>query len=441
MGAFPCRRIGGLAVVIALFIALCTGCGVGASPIQGQPNGAPPNGAPPGGGSQTETSGTAATTFEVDASQSSAAYTSTSKDENAVRVQAGATVSLTDATVNKTGDSSSSDNSDFYGMNAGVLVRDGGVLTLTGGSISTDAAGGNGVFVYNTPSSATISDATIRTAKDNSGGIEVAGGGQITASDLDIVTQGNSSAALRSDRGGGTMNVSGGTYVTNGTGSPAVYSTAAIDVSGATLTANNSEAVVIEGANSVSLTNCSVTGDMAGTYGPDSGENIHSVMIYQSMSGDASQGGGTFSITGGSLTGINGDLFYVTNTTAAINLQGVELANGDGNLLTVAGNDGSRGWGSLGDNGGTATLTAEQQTLSGAIVVDAISSLDMSLSTGSTFTGTINSTGQAGTVKVTLSADSQWVLTADANISAFSGSTAGIVAQGYHLYVNGQQIV
>jgi len=443
MGAVPFRRIGSLAIVIGLAITVCTGCATGASPNQNAsppPNGAPPGGGP-GGGAQSETSGTAVTTFSADTSQASGSYASTGADENAVRVEGGANVSLTGPAVNKTGDSSDTDNSDFYGMNAGILVRDGAVLTLSGGSVTTDASGGNGIFVYNTASSATSSDATIRTSKDNSGGIEVAGGGQIIASNLDIVTQGNSAAALRSDRGGGTMNVTGGTYTTNGTGSPAIYSTAEIDVSGATLIANNSEAVVIEGANSVSLTNCTATGDMAGTYGADSGENIHSVMIYQSMSGDATQGGGAFSMTGGSLTGINGDLFYVTNTTATINLQNVALTEGIGNLLTVAGNDGSRGWGSLGNNGGSVTLTASQQTLAGAIEVDSISSLDMSLASGSTFTGTINSTNLAGTVNVTLSADSKWVLTADANISAFNGSASNIVAQGHHLYAGGEQVV
>jgi len=438
-------RLGRLAIVVGLVVAVGTGCSAGASPNPGDsggPGGAPPGDAPPGGGgSQTETSGTAVTMFSTDTSQSSTGYTSTGADENAVRVEGGATVHLTSPTVNKTGDSSSTDNSDFYGMNAAILVRAGGVLSLSGGVITTAASGGNGIFVYNTPSSATISDATIRTSKDNSGGVEVAGGGQITASNLDIVTQGNSAAAIRSDRGGGTMNVSGGTYTTNGTGSPAVYSTAAISVSEATLTANNSEAVVIEGANSVSLTDCTVTGNMAGTYGADSGENIHAMMIYQSMSGDATQGGGAFSMSGGSLTGVSGDLFYVTNTTATINLRNVKLTGGTGNLLTVAGNDGSQGWGSLGSNGGSVTLTAAQQSMSGAIEVDSISSLDMTLSQGSTFTGTINSTNQAGQVKVTLSADSQWVLTADANISAFSGSTADIVAQGHHVYADGQQIV
>ena len=110
------------------------------------------------------------------------------------------------------------------------------------------------------------------------------------ASNLDVETQGNSAAAIRSDRGGGTVQVSGGSYVTNGTGSPAIYCTADITVSNAELTANASEGVVVEGKNSVSLKGCNMTASMENTYNGDSEENIHAIMIYQSMSGDAQLG-------------------------------------------------------------------------------------------------------------------------------------------------------
>ncbi len=106
-------------------------------------------------------------------------------------------------------------------------------------------------------------------------------------------------AAIRSDRGGGTMTVNGGSYTSNGTGSPAVYSTADITVSDATLTANGSEAVCIEGLNSLKLTNCDLTGNMQDLSQNDCTWNV---ILYQSMSGDSEVGNSTFSMTGGSLT-------------------------------------------------------------------------------------------------------------------------------------------
>lgn len=193
----------------------------------------------------------------------------------------------------------------------------------------------------------TISDSTIATQADHSGGIQTTGGGTTYAHNLTIHTQGDSSAAIRSDRGGGTVQVEQGSYTTTGYNSPAVYSTADITVQDATLTAENSEALVIEGENAITLENCTVTGNMSDTQGASSEVNVHNVMIYQSMSGDAEVGTSAFSMTGGSLTGANGDLFYVTNTHCVLELSGVALENQDpdGYLLLVSGNDASRGWG------------------------------------------------------------------------------------------------
>ena len=56
------------------------------------------------------------------------------------------------------------------------------------------------------------------------------GGGITNAYNLDITTSGTSSAAIRSDRGGGTVYVDKGTYKTTGKGLPTIYSTADIIV-------------------------------------------------------------------------------------------------------------------------------------------------------------------------------------------------------------------
>ncbi|MEA5039900.1 MAG: hypothetical protein VB086_08680 [Clostridiaceae bacterium] len=388
------------------------------------------------GGSAEVTNGTSANTISSDTSVSGESYTSSGDDENALRVD-GAAVTLDKIKVKKSGgDSSNTENGDFYGQNAGLLALNGATVTITGATVNTSAVNGNGVFSYGEGTTVNISDSTIRTTERNSGGIQTTGGGTTNASNLDVETQGASSAAIRTDRGGGTVRVNGGSYVTNGTGSPSIYSTADIEVTGATLTANASEAVVVEGKNSVSLTNCSVTGNMSGTYAQDNSENIHNVMIYQSMSGDADEGLASFSMTSGSLTSKNGDMFYVTNTACTISLSGVTLTPTNDTLLRVAGNDSSRGWGTAGANGGTCTFTASDQTMSGAIIVDDISSLAMTLSGSSTYTGTINASGTAGAVSVTLQNGAKWSLTGDSYITSFSGDVSSIISNGYHVYVN-----
>lgn len=393
------------------------------------------------GGSGEVTNGTSANTITEDTEVDSETYTSTGDDENALRVD-GATVTLKDITIEKTaGSSSNTEDGDFYGLNAGLLVLNGATATITGATVNTSVTNGNGVFSYGEGTVVNISDSTIHTTENNSGGIQTTGGGTMNATNLDVETQENSAAAIRSDRGGGTVNVDGGSYVTNGTGSPAIYCTADISVSDATLTANASEGVVVEGKNSVALTDCEVTGNMSNTYNGDSDENIHCIMIYQSMSGDADVGEATFSAEGGSITAKTGDMFYITNTDCEITLKDVAFTLANDVFLRVEGNSSSRGWGTEGANGGDVTLTADSQEFTGNILVDEISSLALTMKNGTSCEGAINPDGDGGTVDVTLDDNSTWTLTGDSYITSFDGDTSNITANGYHLYVNGEQVL
>ena len=393
------------------------------------------------GGSGEVTNGTAAASLDDNASVSGETYTSSGDDENALRAD-GVTASLDNVTIEKTGgNSSNTEDGDFYGQNAGFLALNSANVTITGATVNTSVINGNGVFSYGEGTTVTISDSTIHTTERNSGGIQTTGGGTTIASNLTVDTEGDSSAAIRSDRGGGTVNVDGGTYTTSGVGSPAVYSTADITVKNATLTANNSEGLVIEGKNSIALENCDVTGNMTTSNGGSEEDNLHAVMIYQSMSGDAAMGEASFSSDGGSITSLSGDLFYMTNTSCTISLKDTKLVTANDQLLTIAGNNSSRGWGTSGSNGGDVVLTASSQEMDGNITVDDISTLDMTLSDGSAFTGTINSTGDAGDVSVTLDSSSTWTLTGDSYITSFDGDLSQINANGYQLYVNGSAVL
>ena len=375
--------------------------------------------------------GDSANTLTEDGTYKDKTYNSSGDDENALRVD-GAEATLDGITVNKSGGASSNvENGDFYGMNAALLATNGANVTIKNAKISSNAQNGNGVFSYGKGTVVNISDSEITTKADNSGGIQTTGGGTTNATNLTVTTSGNSSAAIRSDRGGGTVNVKKGSYTSNGYNSPAVYSTADITVSDATLTANNSEALVIEGKNSIKLNNCTVTGNMSDTKGSSSSENVHNVMIYQSMSGDADVGTSEFSMNGGSLVSNNGDMFYVTNTACKISLSGVEIKNNDNEayLMRICGNSAARGWGTAGSNGAQVEFTADSQTLSGNIIVDSISTLNMTFKGNSTFTGTINITenNEKGTAVsdnavITLEGGSVWNLTGNCTVTSISGS-------------------
>ena len=193
----------------------------------------------------------------------------------------------------------------------------------------------------------------------------------------------------------------------------------------ASLTAENSEALVIEGKNSITLENCTVSGSMSKTEGASSDENVHNVMLYQSMSGDADVGTAELSMTGGSLKGTSGDMFYITNTHAVISLNGVSIENTDkdGYLMRVTGNSAARGWGKLGENGAQAEVTVAAQTLEGDILVDSISTLSLTLTDSSSFKGTVNilenADGEAvdDNAVITVGEGCTWTLTGNCTIS------------------------
>ena len=419
------------------------------SASMGAPGGNAPGGGP-GMSSAKDITYAGATEITSATEVSGETYTSDTADESALLISTADSVTVTDFTATKTGDSDGGDNCNFYGLNAAVLAKDGANVTISGATITSDANGANGVFSYGgnggtngaagDGTTVTISDSTITTTGDGSGGIMTTGGGVTYASNLTIETSGTSSAAIRTDRGGGTVVVDGGSYTTNGLGSPAIYSTADITVSNAELTSNLSEGVCIEGMNSITLTNCDFT--VNNTQCNGHATFFDSIMIYQSMSGDADSGTSAFSMTGGSLTSQSGHVFHVTNTHAVVTLNDVTIINEDEDDILFSVCD--DGW-----SGATneAELNAVSQTLSGKVLVGSDSILTMNLTEGSSFTGCIsgeitNSRGETvstdvGEVNVTLDSTSTWTLTADCYITSFEGDASQVVSNGYTLYVNG----
>ena len=404
--------------------------------------GGPDNmGGGPGGGSSAPTSYDAVTDITEDTTESGKSYSSTGTDENAIHISNGASVNLSDFTVDRTSsESNGGDQSSFYGIGAGILVTD-GTAELKNGTITTDAKGGAGVFSYG-DGVVNISDTTIKTTKDTSGGIHVAGGGTLNAKNLTIETAGESSAAIRSDRGGGTMTVDGGSYTSTGTGSPAVYCTADIDIKNAKLTAKGSEAVCIEGLNSLKLTDCDLAGDM-----PENEQNdcIWTIILYQSMSGDSEVGNSTFDMEGGTLTSRAGGLFYTTNTESTFYLKNVKITPSESNdfFLKCTGNSNKRGWGKTGSNGADCEFTADTQVMEGDVIWDSISNLDFTMSNGSSLKGAFiqdkSSAGDGGSgyANLTIGSGCTWTVTADSLVTSLNNSGIIIDSDGKSVSIVG----
>ena len=411
---------------------------------QGQPGGdeqgAPGQGGPDGQ-SQGVDSYTAANEYTEDTTVSNETIESTGTDENAALISSGASVTLDNDTITRTSeDSKGGDNSSFYGVGAAVLATD-GTAYVKDGSVTTDAAGGAGLFAYG-DGTVYASGTIVKTTQDTSGGVHVAGGGTLYGWDLDVETNGESSAAIRSDRGGGTMVIDGGNYVSNGVGSPAIYSTADIAVSNATLTANGSEAVCIEGLNSIHLYDCDLTGNMSDL---DQNDNTWTVILYQSMSGDSEVGNSTFQMDGGSLTSENGGVFYTTNTESTITLNNVDINYNDDNefFLQCTGNTNQRGWGQFGVNGADCHFTGISQDMQGDVIWDSISDLDFYLTEGSSLTGAVvddesyAGEGGEGYCNVYVSADSTWTVTGDSTVSSLENEGTIVDSNGKTVTIQG----
>ena len=393
--------------------------------------------------SAAETSASAATAQSVAAANTAApeegdvATTDTLENsadgEHAIEAD-GTKAAYTNVAVNKTGEADG-DEADFYGENAAIFATNKATLDLSELVVKTNGTHANAVFSYGEGTTVNVSDSVIETSGNCSGGLMTTGGGAMNASNLNIHTTGNSSAAIRSDRGGGTVNVDGGSYTTDGTGSPVIYSTADITVANADLTSTASQGVVVEGKNSVTLNDATLTTSNT-TKNSDKSDWYQAVMIYQSMSGDAAEGASSFTMNGGSLTNKNGDVFFVNNTVTTISLDGAAITNedADGVFLRAA----AAGWGNEGSNGGQVTLKATNQQIDGDMLVDAVSNLNLYLSESSTFTGAVNPDGAAGEVYVEIADGSTWTLTGDSYITSLTCGADAIDLNGHTLYVNGK---
>ncbi len=366
------------------------------------------------------------------ASSSDETFSSSSDDENAVLVTNRGTLNLAGATINKSGDTSNTDNSNYYGLNAALAVTGASDAELTNVEINSTGEGANAIFATGEGSSVTVDDVKIHTSGKSARGLDATYGGVIQASSVEIDTEGAHCAALATDRGEGTITVNGATLSTAGEGSPCIYSTGEISVQNAIGTASGSQILVVEGKNSIDLTSCELDG--AGPNG---------LMLYQSASGDAIDGAAIFRASDSKLTTTSsGPMIYITNTDSEITLTATKLSFPGSVLLEAAGNE-INNWGVPGQNGGTVTLTGIRQELEGDIRCDAISAVRLNLTENSSFTGSIDRERTGKETSIQLDDSSTWEVTGDSYITTLTNAQedcSNIHSNGHTIYYNASHL-
>ena len=390
-------------------------------------------------------------------------YQSDSADVNAVLVKNGGSLILSNALIDKTGDTATTgDDADFYGVNSAVLVNTNGTMDISNAEITTNSKGSNGIFVTNANAStsgnsgsgeggeppeangnggepqempdgqgtgeggeppeatgngggdgsqppekpdgqggspgqstvegtteAKINNVKITTHSDKSRGLDATYNGKINAENVIINTDGQSCAALATDRGEGEVHVDNseintGVSKSSGRGSPLIYSTGNITADNTHGTSYVSQIACIEGKNSIELDNCDLTGYAEGNrQDGDTYVDLGGIFIYQSMSGDADVGTSTFTAKNTKLTiaedspvASEAPMFHITNTACVINLENTQCSFKSGTLLESSGQN---QWGNEGSNGGVCELNTNNEDLTGNVIVDSISSLDWNM--------------------------------------------------------------
>ena len=401
-------------------------------PPSGAPNGAPPEGMPNGGSNsmapQPEVNPNTFTGTAIVTENKSIAHesmTNTTADQNAFIGKNKAVVNIENSVFDKTGNTTSDDNSNFRGQNAVVLSIDGSKINIKGSNITSNSKGSNAVFATGEGSVINVENTNIHTKSDSSRGLDATYKGTVNGKNLTITTEGAHSATLATDRGEGTITAEAAKLTTSGEGSPVIYSTGNIMVNNVNGIANNSEIGVVEGKNSITLTNSNVTGYK------DNG-----FMLYQSFSGDAESGIARLKAENNTLTThATGAFLYVNNTTAEVDLSNNAISMPNTSTLVKAAAD-SR-WGKTGENGGHLTLRTSNQELSGNIMADSISTIALNMTNGSSLVGAINTDNTAKEVTVKLSKDSNWILTGDSYVKSLSNEDT----TGSNIQLNGYKLV
>ena len=402
------------------------------NPPSGTPNGMPPtamqNGAPNGMAPQIEVDPSTFKGTTIVTENKSIAHesmTNTTADQNAFIGKNKAVIDIENSVFDKTGDTTSDDNSNFRGQNAVVLGIEGSQINIKGSNITSNSKGSNAVFATGEGSVINVENTNIHTKSDSSRGLDATYKGTVNGKNLTITTEGAHSATLATDRGEGTINAEAAKLTTSGEGSPVIYSTGNIIVNNVNGIANNSEIGVVEGKNSITLTNSNVTGYK------DNG-----FMLYQSFSGDAESGIARLKAENNTLTThATGAFLYVNNTTAEVDLSNNAISMPNTSTLVKAAAD-SR-WGKTGENGGHLTLRTSNQELSGNIMADSISTIALDMTNGSSLVGAVNTDNAAKEVTVKLSKDSNWILTGDSYVKSLNNEDT----TGSNIHLNGYKLV
>ena len=324
---------------------------------------------------------------------------SSAADENTLLIEGDGTLTATNISITKSGDTTSEEDSRLYGVNNAVAAINGSG-NLEGCTIHSEAEGGTALFASGENASLNLADISI------------------IGQDISIMTNGAHSAAVIADGKNSIVKLEDSTLTTAGEDSPCLYSAGTIQADGVLGLASSSPAAIVEGTNTLSISASDLTG--TGKYG---------IILHEGKLNTANNGLARFSAKD-SLLGTTQDeaMFYVTKTDAEVSIINTELCFESGILIKA-------------EDSGNVAFKAYKQTLTGDIICDNTSTVSLELKKGSCFKGAIDA-DHTGSAILVLDKRSSWYMTDDSYISILNNEQKdcrNIESNGHTLYYDSEE--
>ena len=364
--------------------------------------------------------GESANTIDTDGDYNDGIYISGNENENALRVPM-AYITAKNVKITKAGNTTQTDSSELYGLNAALLATHGGRASLTGADISSTGTGASGAYGYAKSTYINLTDSKVRTTENHAAGVSISMKAMMKTVNTEVSTSGDFSPAIAVRDGGGIFIAENGTFSTTGLHSHGIYSKGDVTITDTKVIADRTKAAVLKGNNTITLVNSTLQGNEISDMTP------HNIVLFSKEDDIGTMGTQYIEAKHSTLIARKGDMFHVTATHGKIMLSDTDLIKHDESvpLITITGNDGADGWGTPGSNGGHLELICDNQTLSGDIIVDSISNINLNLRNNSTYTGSIkivpnaeNGTPYKTNADVFIAAGSTWNLTGDTELTS-----------------------
>lgn len=348
-------------------------------------------------------------------------------NENAIYILNNANVKINDVEISKSGIVDHFSYSDFYGINAALFLKE-GILNISNSKINSNGNGTNAIFAKGYNSKVSINNLQIETYGNRARGIDALDKATIEGENISIITNGNKSSGITTDRGSGNINLKNVNVETNGVDSVGIYSTGNIKITNSKINSKNSEACVIEGENKLDLIDVEMIANKK-----------RGIMIMSSMPNEMKMSG-TLNILNGTLNVSEGPAFYVTNNKAKINLENVKINNNSNIFINASKNtDGEMNQESTFKDlkGGIVEMIGKKQVINGNIIVDDVSSVDITLLDDSYYKGALNQNNTKGKININCDNTSVIELTGDSYINELNfENKLTIITNGYNIFYN-----